>query len=83
MNNYPIVIIGNNLKNTQAICSDFVENNSIKTVKRFGQCKFKIETDENEYWIMLEDDYVQWCKGRTYYLDGKLMHSNYELKEQK
>lgn len=80
MSNYPIVMVGNNLKNTQLIFKDFVRNNPIKTIKRLGQCNFKIETNGKEYWIMHKCYYEEWCKGRTYYLNGKLMHSGYELK---
>lgn len=83
MNSYPNVIIGNNLRNTQNICRDFVKNNSIQTIKRLGQCQFRIEANGKVYWIMHKGYYEEWCKGRTYYLDGILMHSGYRLKEQK
>lgn len=82
MVDYPYIIIGTNLKNTQMICRDFVKNNPIKSIKRLGQCQFKIESNGKEYFILHQSYYEQWCKGRTYYLNDQLMHSGYELKEQ-
>lgn len=82
MDNYPHVIIGNNLRNTQRICRDFVKTNPIQSIKRLGQCMFEIESNGKEYWILHQSYYESWCKGKTYYLDDKLMRSGYEVKEQ-
>lgn len=83
MNEHPIVVIGNDLREVQDLYRKFAQQNSIHSFERKGQAKFKIESNEREYWIMHKSYYEEWCKGRTYYKDGKLMHSGYELKEQK
>lgn len=81
MSKYPIVILGYDLRETQEICRKFVRDNSINSVRRIGQCEFKFEVNGNEIWIMHKSCYDEWCKGRTYYYDEKLMHSGFELKE--
>lgn len=83
MKDYPIVIVGWDLKDVQNICREFIKNNLINSIERKGQAKWKIISNSKEYWILHKSDYEVWCKGRTYYKDGKLMHSGYELKEQK
>lgn len=83
MSNYPYVIIGTNLRNCQMIYRDFVKNNPIQSIKRYGQCQFKIKSNGKEYWIIHQSYYEIWCKGKTYYMNDKLMHSGYEIKEQK
>lgn len=84
MSKYPIVILGENLKETQNICREFVRQNPVNSVERKGQAKYKFTSNEKEYWIMHKSYYEEWCKGRTYWKNGKLMHSGYEeLKGQK
>lgn len=83
MNDYPNLILGKSLREVQDICREFVSKNTINGIERKGQAKWKINSNGKEYWIMHQIYYEEWCKGRTYYIDGKLYHSNYELKEQR
>ena len=36
--------------------------------------------DGREVWVMPAIEYEQWCKGRTYLLDGERYHSGYPVK---
>lgn len=83
MSEYPIVIVGENLREVKKLCREFAEQNLINGIERKGQAKWKINSNGKEYWILHRSYYEEWCKGRTYYKDGILMHSGYELKEQK
>lgn len=82
MNEFPIIIVGENLRDVQNICREFAKNNPIHSIERKGSARWKIISNDKEYWVLHRSDYAEWCKGRTYYKDGKLMHSGYELKEQ-
>ena len=37
--------------------------------------------DGREVWVMPAIEYEQWCKGRTYLLNGECYHSGYPLKK--
>lgn len=80
MSEYPIVIVGTDLITTQNICREFVKSNPINSIERKGQAKWKIISNGKEYWIMHENCYEEWRKGRTYLLDGQKMHSGYPIK---
>lgn len=85
MSKYPRIIYGYDLRETQYMCKQFMKDNPTAKVKRVGQWEFKFEVNGEETWIMHHTHYEEWCKGRTYYNDGKLMHSGYpiESEEQK
>lgn len=80
MNEYPTVIVGINLRDVRNICIEFAKNNPTCNIERKGQAKCKITSNSKEYWVIHKCYYEEWCKGRTYYIDGKLYHSGYELK---
>lgn len=82
MDNYIQVIVCHNLKDTIEMCRKFMRAHNIEKVERFGQANYRFISEGKEYAIMNHLDYEQWCKGKTYIKDGKLMHSGYELKEQ-
>lgn len=83
MSDYPIVMVCMDLRDVQNTCREFAKNNSIHGIERYGIAKCKIISNGKEYWILHKSVYREWCKGRTYYRGGKLMHSDYEVKEQR
>ncbi len=60
--------------------SYFVEEHTGKDMKvdRHRQC---ITMDGNEYHFVSDGRYEMWIKGKTYWHDGKLYHSGYEVRE--
>lgn len=55
-----------------------------ENIKRimFNNSSLRIWTEDgNVHHFMSGHRYSRWCKGRIYYMDGKLYHSGYELKE--
>lgn len=81
MSEYPIIIVGDSLKDVQDLCREFAKNNPVHGIERKGQAKYKIISNKTEYWVMHRSYLEDWCKGRTYYQNGKLMHSGYPIEE--
>ena len=51
---------------------------TINTVKSSVICK-----NGDVHYFLSRHMYSEWCKGRTYILDGELYHSDYKVKEVK
>lgn len=61
---------------------DFLEQNKDNLFKYhntnlIGVAELK---DGREVWVMPAIKYEEWCKGKTYLLDGELYHSGYPVK---
>ena len=41
-----------------------------------------LKIDMTEVYFLTEDEYEQWCKGRTYYFRNRTYHSGYPIKEE-
>lgn len=58
----------------------FAYENPHRIKNIFRDDRNRIITDDgNTHWYMSERRYYTWCKGRTYFLDGHLMHSGYAI----
>lgn len=63
---------------------EFVRKNNARITHSFADCRKVAITDKgNEHYFMGESKYAEWCKGRTYMIAGRLMHSGYEIRREK
>lgn len=62
---------------------EFVDShfNQISHVFADGRREVVLD-DGTKHYFMGMDKYLDWCKGRTYMLDGKMYHSGYPCKKE-
>lgn len=60
---------------------NFLEQNKDNLFKYYNTYLIGVAElkDGREVWIMPYIEYKQWCKGRTYIKNGKILHSDYPV----
>lgn len=62
---------------------EFMEKHKRDTIQIIYDDRRMVITDDgNEHIFMGGKRYREWCKGRTYMLNGVLMHSGYPFKKE-
>lgn len=79
LSDYPNVILAMDYRHMHIVYNNFIIDNIVQ--KAFKSNDY-IEVTANggiNYIIMAYSRYLKWCKGRTYFMNGKKYHSGYEM----
>lgn len=73
------VIVCGYARDLTQTCFDYVEKNKEQVFRFYTKNYIGIAELKNgdEVWIIPSSIYKNWCKGRTYMIDGKKYHSGY------